>query len=63
MKVQCTAVDLLDQAAAMMEFMVEVAPLLAVDSEIRGISDQSAFGMSLIFRHIQDTIDQARELI
>lgn len=56
------ALDLLDNAVAMMEFMAEVSPAFANNNRVTdGINDKAAFGLSLLFEHINKTISQARE--
>lgn len=57
------AIDLLDDAKSMIQFMVEVSPAFAINASTDGISEDAAFGFSLIFGHIKQTIDHARELI
>ncbi len=60
---QLDAKDLLEEAAAMLEFMVEVSPAFAVDNKTTlGMNDNAAYGLGLIFTHIQHTIEQARDL-
>ena len=58
-----TAVDLLDQAASMLQFIADVSPAIAHDDKHDGITASGAFGLGLIFDHINKTIGQARELI
>jgi hypothetical protein len=57
------AADLLENALAMLDFLANVSPALATDSQVGGINDKAAFGLGLIFDHIHATIDQARALI
>ena len=58
------AVDLLDQAMLMLDFLIDVAPAMANDgNHSQGLVENSVNGLGLIFRHIQQTIDHARGLI
>jgi len=57
------ALDLLEDAVAMIEFMAEVSPALANNNRVTdGINQNAAFGLGLIFTHIQHTIEKARDL-
>lgn len=57
------ALDTLDHAVAMLQFLTDVTPALAHDSSIGGISETGSFGLCLILEHVSNTINQARELI
>ncbi len=60
---QQDARDFLDEATAMMEFMIEISPALDASGLSVGITANAAFGLGLIFDHINKTIGQARALI
>ena len=57
------ALDLLDQAASMLQFLADIAPALTGDGQHTGLNANSAFGLGLFLDHINTTIDQAKELI
>jgi len=56
--------DLLDQAASMLAFLMDVAPGMSTAcGHTSGLNDASAYGLTLIIDHIKTTVDQARSLI
>lgn len=56
--------DLLDQAASMLAFLMDVAPGMSVAcGHTCGLNDASAYGLTLFIDHIKNTVDQARRLI
>jgi len=61
---QQDARDLLEEAVAMLEFMAEVSPVFAADNKMTtGMNANAAYGLGLIFDHINKTIGQASALI
>lgn len=55
--------DTLDNAVSMLQFLTDIAPALAEGRQTCGISEAGSGGLALILEHINNTINQARELI
>ena len=56
------AVDILDDAAAMLKFLIDVAPQIG-DTKGDGLTADGALGLAMIMAHIDHTIKEARDTL
>lgn len=58
-----SALDLLDNSCAVLQFLAAVTPAMHPDRGCAGLNQQEAYGLTLIINSVAATIAQARDQV